>query len=104
MHEPFEANYQPSRQVKIWQPVDGNFTRWKAVADFKLPEAATAVAFAPSDGSDECVHFMPPLECSDVLMRRMLAVGLETGNILLFTSTDGVDWKMSLEINAGYVA
>jgi len=34
----------------------------------------------------------------------MLAVGLETGNILLFTSTDGVDWKMSLEIDAGYVA
>jgi len=34
----------------------------------------------------------------------MLAVGLETGNILLFTSTDGVNWKMSLEIDAGYVA
>jgi hypothetical protein len=34
----------------------------------------------------------------------MLAVGLETGNILFFTSIDGANWKMSLEINAGYVA
>ena len=103
-HEPFEANYRPSRQVKIWQPLDGNFTKWNPVADFKLAEAATAVAFAPSDASDECVHFVPFIECTDVLMRRMLAVGLETGSILLFTSTDGMDWKMSLEIDAGYVA
>jgi hypothetical protein len=47
--------------------------------------------------------FVPFIECADVLMRRMLAIGLETGNILLFTSTDSVEWKMSLEIDAGYV-
>jgi len=33
----------------------------------------------------------------------MLAVGLETGDILLFTSIDAVNWHMSLEIKAGYV-
>jgi hypothetical protein len=53
----FEANFRPSRQVKIWQPLDGNFTKWKTAADFKLAEAATAVAWAPSDASDGCVHF-----------------------------------------------
>jgi hypothetical protein len=73
------------------------------VADLKLPEAATAVAFAPSDASEEFVDFIPILKCADVLIRRMLAVGLETGNILFFTYTDWVDWEISLEINAGYV-
>jgi hypothetical protein len=34
----------------------------------------------------------------------MLAVGLETGDILLFTSIDAVNWHTSLEIKAGYVA
>ena len=46
---------EPWRQVKIWQPIDGDLVKWTAVADFKLPEAATAVAFAPSDASDEFV-------------------------------------------------
>jgi hypothetical protein len=74
------------------------------VGDVKLPEAATAVAFAPLDASDEFVNLRALLECADVFIRRMLAVGLETGNILFFTSIDGTNWKMSLEINAGYVA
>jgi hypothetical protein len=34
----------------------------------------------------------------------MLAVGLETGDILLYTSIDSVNWQMSLEIKTGYVA
>ena len=74
------------------------------MGDVKLPEAATAVAFAPLDASDEFVNLRALLECADVFIRRMLAVGLETGNILFFTSIDGANWKMSLEINAGYVA
>jgi hypothetical protein len=92
------------KQVKIWQPLDGNVAKWTVVEDFKLPEAATAVAFAPLDSSDEFVMLCPPLECADVSTRRLLAVGLETGNILLITSTDSVKWQMSLEIKAGYVA
>jgi hypothetical protein len=31
----------------------------------------------------------------------MLAVGLETGDILLFASIDAVNWQTSLEIKAG---
>lgn len=34
----------------------------------------------------------------------MLAVGLETGEILLYTSIDAVNWQVSLEIKAGYAA
>jgi len=79
------ATASRDKTVKIWQPLDEKLIKWTTVGDVKLPEAATAVAFAPLDASDE----------------RMLAVGLETGNILFFTSIDGTNWKMSLEINAG---
>ena len=75
------------------------------MADFKLSEAATAVAFAPPDASD--VFVVPcifKVGCADFSKRRMLAVGLENGNILFFTSSDVVKWEMSLEIKAGYVA
>jgi hypothetical protein len=73
------------------------------VADFKLPEAATAIAFAPSDTSDEFVVRCTLQKCADVFTRRVLAVGLENGNIQFFTSSDVVKWQMSLEIKAGYV-
>ncbi|KAH9963197.1 WD40-repeat-containing domain protein [Russula dissimulans] len=79
------ATASRDKTVKIWQPPDGNVTKWTAVADFKLTEAATAVAFAPLDASNQ----------------RILAVGLETGAILFFTSTDAVKWQKSLEITAG---
>ncbi|KAN0124534.1 WD40-repeat-containing domain protein [Russula decolorans] len=79
------ATASRDKTVKIWQPLDGNLSKWTAVADIKLSEAATAIAFAPTDASDE----------------RMLAVGLENGNILLFTSSDVVKWETSLEIKAG---
>jgi len=71
--------------VKIWQCVHGDCAKWAAITDLKLPSAATAVAFAPSNESNE----------------RMLAVGLETGDIQLFTSIDAVNWQTSLEIKAG---
>jgi len=75
------------------------------VADFKLSEAATAIAFAPTDASDEfVVPCISKVGYADFSKRRMLAVGLENGNILLFTSSDVVKWEMSLEIKAGFVA
>ncbi|KAH9077460.1 WD40 repeat-like protein [Lactarius deliciosus] len=76
--------------VKIWQCLHGDFTKWTAIADLKLPSAATATAFAPLTDSNEFV-----------ITTRMLAVGLETGEILLFTSIDAVNWQTSLEINTG---
>lgn len=50
------------KKVKIWQPLDGNVAKWIVVEDLKLPEAATAVAFAPLDSPDEFVMLCPPLE------------------------------------------
>jgi len=49
------VNANPWGQVKIWQPLDGDLAKWTAVADIKLSDAATAVAFAPPDASDEFV-------------------------------------------------
>lgn len=75
------------------------------MADFKLSEAATAIAFAPPDASDEFVVLcIPEAGCADFSERRMLAVGLENGNILFFTSSDVVKWEISLEIKPGFVA
>ena len=75
------------------------------MTDFKLSEAATAVAFAPPDASDEfVVPCFSKVGYTDFSERRMLAVGLENGNILLFTSSNAVKWEMSLEIKAGFVA
>ncbi|KAH9062064.1 WD40 repeat-like protein [Lactarius vividus] len=79
------ATASRDKTVKIWQCLHDDFTKWTAIADLKLPSAATAAAFAPSIESNE----------------RMLAVGLETGEILLFTSIDAVNWQTSLEIKAG---
>ena len=89
------------------KPLDGNLTKWTAVAILKLSEAAaTAVAFAPpGHASDEFVlPCISKVGCADFSERQMLAVGLENGNILLFTSSDVVKWEMSLEIKAGFVA
>jgi len=75
------------------------------VADFKLSGAATAVAFAPPDASDEfVVPCISKVGCADFPGRRVLAVGLEHGNMLFFTSSDVVRWEMSLEIKAGFVS
>lgn len=90
--------------MKIWQCLPDDFTKWTTIADLKLPSAATAVAFAPSDESDEFVIHRTLFEYANVPTRRMLAVGLETGDILLYTSVDAVNWQMSLEIKAGYEA
>ncbi|KAI0301821.1 WD40 repeat-like protein [Multifurca ochricompacta] len=80
------ATASRDKTVKIWQCLQGDFTQWTAVVDFRLSEAVTAIAFAPLTESND---------------RRVLAVGLETGNILFFTSVDVVNWQMSLEIKAG---
>ncbi|KAH9007103.1 WD40 repeat-like protein [Lactarius hatsudake] len=80
------ATASRDKTVKIWQCLHGDFTKWTAIADLKLPSAATAAAFAPLTDSNE----------------RTLAVGLETGEILVFTSIDAVNWQTSLEIKTGY--
>ncbi|KAK0206472.1 WD40-repeat-containing domain protein [Desarmillaria ectypa] len=72
------------KTVKIWQPgTDGN---WKAIVNIKVAEAATAVDFSTIDKQN----------------RRYLAIGLETGEILVYSNTiPTTDWRHQLTINAG---
>jgi len=59
---------------------------WTTVAILKEKEAATAVAFSPLDLDD----------------RRRLAVGLETGQILIYSSAKDSpsDWRLDLTIHS----
>ncbi|KAF8842300.1 WD40 repeat-like protein [Paxillus ammoniavirescens] len=59
------ATASRDKTVKIWSPKAGS-DRWPALATLKFKEAATAVAFCSLDSK-----------------RRLLAVGLETGEILI---------------------
>lgn len=76
-------------QARVWQfPSRNAGSSWTATATIKLPAAGTAVAVAPrlrEDGS------------------RLLAIGLETGEILIFESdSPGLDdWNLKLALNSG---
>ncbi|KAL1760072.1 quinon protein alcohol dehydrogenase-like superfamily [Schizophyllum commune] len=71
------ASASRDKTVKIWQN-DGS--KWTAIASIKAKEAATAVDFAPKDENG----------------RRLLAVGLENGDILIYASstTDTSKWEL----------
>jgi len=61
--------------VKIWSPKAGS-DRWPVLATLKFQEAATAVAFCSLDSK-----------------KRLLAVGLETGEILIYSSVTSTPEK-----------
>ncbi|KAI0334705.1 WD40 repeat-like protein [Cubamyces sp. BRFM 1775] len=65
------ATASRDKTVKIWRRADGEDRRWTAVATIQVKSAATAVAFAPRPADSKS---------------RTLAVGLESGEILLFAS------------------
>ncbi|KAI5832480.1 WD40 repeat-like protein [Schizophyllum commune Tattone D] len=71
------ATASRDKTVKFWQN-DGS--KWTAIASIKAKEAATAVDFAPKDENG----------------RRLLAVGLENGDILIYASstTDTSKWEL----------
>ncbi|PFH51457.1 hypothetical protein AMATHDRAFT_142786 [Amanita thiersii Skay4041] len=73
------ATASRDKSVKIWQQSDG---KWIASATIKVDFAATAVDFAP-------------LNAHNV---RILAVGLETGEIALYTNMpESNDWQLVLK-------
>ncbi|KAF8627187.1 hypothetical protein AX15_004505 [Amanita polypyramis BW_CC] len=73
------ATASRDRTVKIWQSVEGG--KWTAVVTIKTESAATAVDFAPRDDHE----------------RRNLAIGLETGEILIYTNSEKItDWHLVL--------
>lgn len=76
------ATASRDKTVKIWCPKDQSEDQWTAVATLKLPEAATAVAFTINQD------------------KQILAIGLETGEILIYSSSSPLDWKHVLSIKA----
>ncbi|KAI0269264.1 WD40 repeat-like protein [Gloeopeniophorella convolvens] len=80
------ATASRDKTVKIWKSTNEDSAKWTAVATLKLPEAATAVAFAPLAETSA----------------QTLAIGLETGDVLFYTSVDVINWKISTRIEPGF--
>ncbi|KDR83805.1 hypothetical protein GALMADRAFT_236196 [Galerina marginata CBS 339.88] len=75
------ATASRDKTAKIWQQVD---TNWKTVMTIKTPQPATAVAFAPGEEG-----------------RRRLAIGLENGEILIYSeSSASTEWRQDETINS----
>ncbi|KDQ10026.1 hypothetical protein BOTBODRAFT_504183 [Botryobasidium botryosum FD-172 SS1] len=81
------ATASRDKTVKIWQPTgpgSGNAERkWKAIATIKTREAATAVDFLPIDVKTS---------------RRRMAIGLETGEVLIYRSPREQPEKWEVEL------
>ncbi|KIJ69988.1 hypothetical protein HYDPIDRAFT_104660 [Hydnomerulius pinastri MD-312] len=80
------ATASRDKTVKIWSP-KADSDRWPALATLKFKEAATAVAF-----------------CSLGHEKRLLAVGLETGEILIHSSskTAPEKWELVHSTESGF--
>ncbi|OCH94238.1 WD40 repeat-like protein [Obba rivulosa] len=82
------ATASRDKTVKIWHPATASdLARWSTIHTIKTSEAATAVSFAPSDEHG----------------RRRLAVGLESGEILVYSASqaDQSGWRLDLSIPSG---
>ncbi|KAI1792859.1 WD40 repeat-like protein [Ganoderma leucocontextum] len=79
------ATASRDKTVKVWKRPDGGGKKWEAVATIQVNAAATAVAFAPDVAGSAT---------------RMLAVGLESGEILIYTSPRNTpsQWTNALTI------
>ncbi|KAI9067625.1 WD40 repeat-like protein [Trametes sanguinea] len=81
------ATASRDKTVKIWQRAADDDKKWSAIATIQANAAATAVSFAPR-----------PFESKS----RTLAVGLESGEILLFASPreKPSQWSLTLTIDS----
>ncbi|KAM5535687.1 hypothetical protein V8D89_010674 [Ganoderma adspersum] len=79
------ATASRDKTVKVWKRPDDSGKKWEGVATVQVNAAATAVAFHPDVAGSPT---------------RMLAVGLESGEILIFTSSRDTpsQWTSALTI------
>ena len=88
-------------QVKIWNQNGG---KWKTVSTLTTGQPATAVAFTSlkenkrSVSSRICIYTDNYMACR----RRYLAVGLESGEILIYSalSSSVEDWQLNITIDS----
>lgn len=88
-------------QVKIWNNLDG---KWTPVKVLKTAEAATAVAFSPTDFDQRSEGPQKDQISVLILHRRRVAIGLENGHILIYSSacTKLSEWGLELAIDSSY--
>ena len=90
-------------QVKIWNRNDG---KWKAVSILTTGQPATAVAFTSLKKNKRfCLRSFPHLYHTYnyvTRLRRYLAVGLESGEILIYSalSSSVEDWELNVKIDS----
>ncbi|KAI0939553.1 hypothetical protein AcV5_000934 [Taiwanofungus camphoratus] len=80
------ATASRDKTVRIWHPTNTEGPKkWTSVSTIRTAEAATAVAFAPSDRAN----------------RRRLAIGLESGEIQIYSclQTSSSEWSLDLTID-----
>ncbi|KAH9951818.1 WD40 repeat-like protein [Amylocystis lapponica] len=80
------ATASRDKTVRIWHSADtGKPGDWLAVTTIKTSDAATAVAFAPSEFDS----------------RRRLAIGLESGHVLIYSSHSNIsEWRLDLTVDS----
>ncbi|RDB22595.1 putative elongator complex protein 2 [Hypsizygus marmoreus] len=88
------ATASRDKTVKIWHRVGAK--HWKAAETIKTGAAATAVAFAPGS-----VHHRQALSALTLNWRR-LAIGLESGEILVYSnvSTPTTEWRLDITMSS----
>ena len=90
----------------MWNKQGG---KWTSIAVIKTAEAATAVAFSPTDYDERYARFLTyhieigvPILILTVKNRRRVAIGLENGHILIHSSTrtNPSEWELELTIDS----
>lgn len=80
--------------------------KWTAVTVIKTADAATAVAFSPTDYDQRYALDGKEINVLTLLTtgRRRVAIGLENGYILIYSSsTNPSEWELELTIDSSYV-
>ncbi|THH12633.1 hypothetical protein EW146_g7516 [Bondarzewia mesenterica] len=78
------ATASRDKTVKIWHPKGETRNQWASATTLKLQDAATALAFTPDNKE-----------------KQILAIGLETGEFVIYRSSQPDDWIVSLCIKPG---